>query len=219
MADLQQVVNTTRGQERRITCGNCDQPTRHFVVESVNTTRVVHGYTFTHNYEIVRCNGCDRISFRHHLRIVDLKKKEEVFVDREHLYPPHVAGRRKLSDDYQLPEQVGRIYRETHQALCAQQVVLAGIGIRALIEAVCREKNTTGATLEKRIDNLVTLGVLTAAGASILHKLRTMGNVAAHEVQPHSEKDLSVAFDVVEHLLEGVYLLPKKAAQFGDTKP
>jgi len=55
------------------------------------------------------------------------------------------------------------------------------------------------------------MGVLTKDGADILHSLRNMGNDAAHEVKPHSEVELNVAFDVVENLLENVYLLPQKA--------
>lgn len=50
-------------------------------------------------------------------------------------------------------------------------------------------------------------------GAKILHSLRIMGNQAAHKVKPHSEEDLRTAFDVVEHLLQGVYVLPAKASR------
>jgi hypothetical protein len=47
---------------------------------------------------------------------------------------------------------------------------------------------------------------------------RIMGNVAAHEVKPHKENELNTAFDVVEHLLVGVYLLPAKAAILPEKK-
>jgi hypothetical protein len=57
----------------------------------------------------------------------------------------------------------------------------------------------------------VGLGVLTQDGADILHKLRTLGNDAAHEVKPHSLQELGLAFDVVDHLLLGVYILPDHA--------
>jgi len=39
-----------------------------------------------------------------------------------------------------------------------------------------------------------------------------MGNAAAHEVKPHSAEDLAVGLDVVEYVLNGVYLLPKLAS-------
>ena len=52
--------------------------------------------------------------------------------------------------------------------------------------------------------------------ATALHSLRFMGNAAAHEMKAHLQKELNAAFDVVEHLLYGVYVLPKQAAQLPD---
>ena len=91
------------------------------------------------------------------------------------------------------------------------QPVLAGVGVRALVETICDDKQAAGSSLANRIDSLVTLGVLTQDGATILHKIRTLGNSAAHEVKPHSTESLGVAMDVCEHLLEGVYVLPHHA--------
>jgi hypothetical protein len=92
-------------------------------------------------------------------------------------------------------------------------MVLAGIGIRSIVEAVCTEKTATGHNLQQRIDALVTLGLITRDGATILHSLRFMGNAAAHEVTAHTESELDTAFDVVEHLLTTVYVLPHAAAR------
>jgi hypothetical protein len=64
----------------------------------------------------------------------------------------------------------------------------------------------------EQIDDLTKQGVLTTDGAAILHKLRTLGNTAAHEVKPHTQKQLGLALDVVEHLLMGVYVLPARAS-------
>jgi hypothetical protein len=138
----------------------------------------------------------------------DQERDEEYEIEKVELYPSRVAGRHKLRQAYFLPPVVARIYDETHAALCNKQPILAGIGIRALVETVCKEKNASGANLEARIDNLVALGVLTQAGAETLHSMRILGNVAAHEVKPHSEETLNLAMDVVEHLLNDVYILP-----------
>lgn len=48
------------------------------------------------------------------------------------------------------------------------------------------------------------------SGAAILHKIRSLGNAAAHEVKPHSNKQLALAMDIIEHLLKDVYILPKQ---------
>ncbi|WP_305800612.1 hypothetical protein, partial [Thiolapillus sp.] len=39
-------------------------------------------------------------------------------------------------------------------------------------------------------------------------ELRTLGNEAAHEVKPHNNATLTLALDVIDHLLKGVYILP-----------
>ena len=62
------------------------------------------------------------------------------------------------------------------------------------------------------------MGVLTKDGAEILHSLRILGNIAAHEVTPHSDDQLAVAMNVVEHLLNGVYILPKAASHLPKRK-
>lgn len=130
---------------------------------------------------------------------------------RETLYPPRVKERKPLTHLYYLPPNVASLYKETISALSNGSPVLAGIGVRALVEAVCKEREATGRTLEKQIDDLVEQGVLTSAGAGILHILRFMGNDAAHEAKPHKEEELLTALDVVENLLNSVYLIPGKA--------
>lgn len=71
-------------------------------------------------------------------------------------------------------------------------------------------------TYLKKKDDLVAKQILTPAGSAILHKIRTLGNVAAHEVKPHSDKQLRLAMDVVEHVLNDVYIIPTKVeVEFG----
>jgi len=88
--------------------------------------------------------------------------------------------------------------------------ILSGIGIRAIVEAVCKEKKTTGKNLQERIDDLVKKQLLTPASAEILHNLRVLGNKASHEVKPHNAEQLAVAMDVIDHLLMDAYILPLK---------
>ena len=87
------------------------------------------------------------------------------------------------------------------------------MGIRALVEAVCTEKQAKGKDLKQKIDDLVNIGVLTKEGAEVLHHTRLYGNKAAHEIAAMKETDLGVLMDIAENLLKNVYILPKKAAQ------
>jgi hypothetical protein len=155
---------------------------------------------------LVKCMGCDTVA------LFCRSTNSESFPDtNENIYPELKLGRVPIDGYDDLPQQLRQIYLETLKAMDANQPILAGIGIRAIIETVCKERNTSGSKLENQIDDLASQGVLTAAGAALLHKLRIIGNKAAHEVKPHSNKELSLAMEVINHLLLGVYILPLNA--------
>jgi hypothetical protein len=88
--------------------------------------------------------------------------------------------------------------------------VLTGIGIRAIVESVCIERGAADGDLFQKINALVALNSITKQEASVLHDLRFMGNEAAHKVKAHTPDELNLAFDVVEHLLNTMYLLPEQ---------
>ncbi|HZS08236.1 MAG TPA: DUF4145 domain-containing protein [Blastocatellia bacterium] len=211
--------NESKGEEYSLPCGRCLFETYHKVVMSIDVDGEARDwdYSYTNKYQIVQCQGCRTFSFRYyHTNSEDFFHDDEggtLYAVTQNLYPSRVAGRQKLNHTHFLPPSVASVYEETHSALCNKLPVLAGIGIRALIETVCKEKAASGHNLEQRIDGLVGMGVLTSEGAEILHSLRILGNEAAHEVKPHSETTLGTAMDVVEHLLQGVYILPKVAGR------
>jgi len=116
-----------------------------------------------------------------------------------------------MQEVYLLPRGVSTIYDEAHSALCGDLKIMAGFGIRAIVEAVCKDKEMSGRNLQIKIDSLAENGFITSDGAMILHSLRFIGNAAAHKMKAHSLEELNVAFDVIEYLLQGVYILPKQA--------
>jgi hypothetical protein len=204
-----------------VECRECKRKTKHLILASADiagSERLSWGYEMYWGVsnQIVQCQGCATISFR---RVSSDSESPPIQVgpeEYEHdelieLFPNPNEGRRALSDSHILPSKVKRVYEETIKSLNNEQPVLCGIGIRALIEAVAKEKQAPSRDLYGKINDLVSQGVLTQEGADILHKLRTLGNDAAHEVKPHSDRQLGLAMDVVDHLLQGVYILPHYA--------
>jgi len=63
-------------------------------------------------------------------------------------------GRILISDAILLPEKVERIYEETLSALNYRQQVLCGVGIRAIIETICKDKKESGKDLNEKIKSL-----------------------------------------------------------------
>lgn len=199
-----------------VRCRTCKRSTKHKILSDIhlegrsNTYEDFYGWD--DKFQIVQCQGCETLAFRKtHMNSENFRETgpndfEEV--EDIDIYPNPETVRNPVEDDYILPPKLRRIYHETLAAINSGQPVLAGIGIRAIVETVCENKNTVGDDLSKRINDLVTQGVLTNDGATILHKLRTLGNEAAHEVKPHDKLQLNLAINVIDHLLQGVYILP-----------
>ena len=213
--------NNLADKEGKVACGVCKSETAHLVLVNADASGTSNrGWNdelhWSESYQVVQCMGCKNISFCKIYSDSDTGYYQVAPDEWEHerhvqVFPNPTEGRVEISDSVLLPDNVSRIYKETIKTLNQSQPVLCGIGIRALLEAVVKEKKATGKDLYHKIDNLVGQGVLTKEGASILHKLRSMGNDAAHEVKPHAAVQLSLAMDVVEHLLQGVYILPHHA--------
>jgi hypothetical protein len=219
--EIDQKVN----EKCRVPCRNCGKKTNHSILKSVDVRNSEDwwGWWDEDSFQIVQCLGCDDISFRkvytNSENIDGDPDTGETWLDADiTIYPSRIVGRNKLRQVEFLPWQVARIYDETHAALCSKQPILAGIGIRALVEAVCQQEQASGKTLEQKIDNLVKLEVLTKSGAEMFHSTRLLGNVSAHEVKPHSEVMLNLAMDVVEHLLTNVYILPEATSKLPKRK-
>lgn len=209
-------VNTEHKIEPEVVCVKCAGKTSHKILASVDENGSEGDFDWHSGHQIIQCQGCKSLSYR-----IVSSNSEEYFYDEhgdchhietEKLYPPRLEGRRSLGDQtIYLPQEVRQIYDETSIALAVHAPVLAAVGLRSLVEQVCKEKEAVDGDLFTRIENLVETRVLTPASAAILHKIRTLGNAAAHEVKPHTERQLSLAMDIVEHLLKDVYILPKQA--------
>jgi hypothetical protein len=134
------------------------------------------------------------------------------------LYPSRLIGRKKLPWDAVMPYRIYRVYDQVHEALCTNLNILVGTGIRAVVEAVCTDQGLNKGNLESKIDGLVDEGVITKRDAGVLHSLRFMGNAAAHEVKAHTTEELSIALQIVEHVLTSVYTMPDLAQKLPKVK-
>lgn len=222
-------LNKSRGKSLAVTCNRCAIETKHKILAAVEVdhramnTWIEDGHEIeyeemwaTADYEIIRCLNCESVSFRESRMFsedtnFDPRIELDIPVERVEVYPKHLLGRKGITELSHLPSNVTEIYHETRSALANDLGILAGMGLRALIEAVCKEKKAKGKNLELLIDDLVTKGFLARMSADFLHSLRILGNAAAHDGKKHSDQDLLSALEIVENLLVTVYILPVRA--------
>lgn len=208
----------------RIVCGECDRETVHSILKLKQQTLHTDDFHIWDDFMIVQCRGCETTSFLHESTCSededwDPELEQMVPVPTVKIYPSRIAGRKAFDGLYELPHGLVRVYKETHAAICNQLNILAGIGIRSLIESVCKHQSIHGGTLKAKIDQLESQLLVTPTGAKILHSIRDLGNDAAHDARPSSSAQLGIAFDVVEHLLREVYILPKRSSQLSNPAP
>jgi hypothetical protein len=198
-----------------VVCGDCRRNTRHRAIVAVEQFDEVRaeGMQWWVLHYIIQCQGCYHLSFCRESRSTedtyhDDFGEEHMVIGRE-VYPVVVEGLRELEHAWRLPHNVRRVYEETYHAVSNGQPILAGAGIRAIVEAVAKERGGAGRDLKTLINDLKDKALITPAGADILHSLRFMGNVALHEAAAHGEGELRLGLQVIEHLLIGVYVLPE----------
>ncbi|MCY1222766.1 hypothetical protein D9M72_348700 [compost metagenome] len=210
-------------KKHQFPCKTCGREQVHLVVAQYNENggvdcRYGSASWLTEN-QIIQCQGCETVSFRVTESSSEAMDYDEFnrpyYPKTEKFYPARIIGVASMNeiDLLSMPGNIYKIYSETVQAIESGQNILAGIGIRALVEIVCEEKKIKGRSLYVKIQGLQDAGVVTEEGAKMLHHLRSLGNKAAHEVKAHSTEQLKTAIEVVGYMLLGTYTLPKKVEQ------
>ena len=209
-----EIVVQPKGELELPCAGRCAGKTYHRVLARAEVNENTEEWSFEARYEVIECMGCATVSFRRwSLFSEDWDFDADgnmVAAPNEELFPSRIEGDKGMADAYRLPPKVANLYKETREALAAKHRVLAGIGIRALVEAVCADQGAQGKDLEKRIDDLVTRGILAAKTAEFLHGTRLLGNEAAHEAEAQPEDVLTAAMGAAEFLLLHAYLMEER---------
>jgi hypothetical protein len=173
-------------------------------------------------YQVCKCQGCDAVRFR--VDAWDTYNIDPYTGEAEStitVYPEFVANKREPAITESLTDvapQVDRIYRETVAALNAGTLILAGAGLRAIVEAICQKENSKGGDLQQKIDGLVKQGKLAQRQADLLHEERYLGNFAIHEVEPPSQSEIEDGLVIVEAMLTTLYVVPQRGARLKEQR-
>jgi hypothetical protein len=190
-------------------CRQCSNDTNHETLQTHNITETDE-YHCANIYRIIRCLGCDTVSFREDFHdyqsAYDRGDGEWIYPTTTETYPKALAGHRALAAVGYVPPLVRTIYKETLGALREDAFILAGLGLRGTIEAICNDCQVPGRNLEERISKLAASGLITKREAERLHGIRFLGNDAAHKLKEPKHGQLMVALKIIEHLLNSLYI-------------
>lgn len=228
MGNIKKTYNLENTQEEteKIVCKECATETSHSIIATYkekgdDDCGGGNSFQWTNRNEIIQCLGCESVTFRvvscdsenwDHDYGSDPQEPDVIYHKTYKYYPSRFAGLQEV-DVYMMPDKIRGIYQETILAIENEQNILSGIGVRALVETICKDQNASGNNLLEKLDDLHANSIVTAEGLKALHKLRILGNESAHEVKAHSKEVLVLAFEVIKHMLDGTYILPQKISR------
>jgi transcriptional regulator CtsR len=173
-------------------------------------------------FEIIECAGCENTQFRYTygdetMARYDDNGEDVEYYDEIKCYPLSLNGHENLKNLYGLPLKIKTIYNETLEAFKVKSYILTGVGFRAIIEAICIDKNIAGKNLQQKINNLLKEKLITEKESKRLHSIRFLGNDSVHEMLSPEPKKLFIVLGIVEHLLNNLYLIDLNIDDYLDT--
>jgi len=208
----------------KVLCKTCKNETNHEIVHSHKLSWESDDLWGSDTYEIIRCLGCEEISFRHIGFFSEDYGPDGDLEEKLNIYPPRTENSLTAKAYYSASPLIRALYKQVIDTYNIQCWTLCAIGIRAIIEGICQEQGVKSGTildslkgttrvskgLDGKIAGLHEKGILSLKHSKLLHELRFLGNDAAHELIQPSASELILAIDVLEHTIENVYELDDK---------
>jgi Domain of unknown function (DUF4145) len=194
--------------KRKLYCNRCRRDTNHNIRASYISSSYDDDSEVGESEEnlLCECAGCEAATLL--IKYSSTAFEEEMVSS----YPERKAEWRSQKFFVNIPRKLRQTYKETVDAYNRESLLLCTLGLRALIEGVCDDKQAKGKTLEEKIDALGEHFGKTNI-TSYLHGFRFSGNEAAHQLEPLSKEDCSQAITVMEDLMNYLYDLDYKASR------
>jgi hypothetical protein len=208
-------------------CNRCGRNTRHDVLavspheEDTTEGNSAEGDALHERYEMLECRGCGDISLRH-------TKNDEFgpFVVR---YPPAIARRKphwlhdrsssrvysptyvEFDDGFEkiivsIPEGIIEPMYEVYIALQNDCLRLCAMGVRAALEALMIDKVEDHRNFTKNLDELEKAHYISHRNRTSLEAILEVGHAATHRGWDPSSNDINTILDIMENLIQSVYL-------------
>ena len=198
-------------------CNSCGPRTKHIVLasnktkynEEIDTIGAVSGFD---KYEMLQCQGCESVKLKH------TSWFSEDLDEAVYYYPPNIS--RKLPDwQSSLPLPFRSLLREVYAALHADSRQLSLMGTRAVLDLVMLGKIGDIGTFADKLKALEEKGFIGTQQHECLAAAFDAGSAAMHRGYNADVTQINQVMDIIENLLEAVYVLPGAADELKKTTP
>lgn len=172
----------------------------------------------TDAYQMLKCLGCDSISFKHISWFSENRDSQGNIRPELAYYPPSIYRTEPTwlneLDNILEGEEHKFIYdlmKEIYSSLHNDSRRLATMGIRALIEHIMIKKVSDQGSFPRNIDKFEEMGFISVSQKEILKAVLEAGHATIHRSYSPTVEDLHTCMDIAESIVESVYIHPTKA--------
>jgi hypothetical protein len=167
---------------------------------------------WSRRYEMLACCGCDSVLLRETSSWSEDPEPSSTY------YPPPVS--RSLPGwRHKLPHRLNSLLGEVYAALHADSRTLALMGARTLVDVVILDKVGDVGTFPEKLEKMEQDGLVGRQNREFLAVALDAGSAAAHRGYSPKIDQLNQVMDIVENLLQAVYVLHGAAEELKKSTP
>jgi hypothetical protein len=163
-------------------------------------------------HQMFECCGCKSVVVRRSHEFSEWDYPDVRF------FPPPVS-RHKPDWFHQIPASLRSLLMEVYNSLDADTRALPLMGARALLDMVIVDKVGDGGTFADKLRELESQGFISQKNREILDAALDAGSAAAHRGYAPKLADVHAVMDIVENLLQAIYVLDKIALEIKKSTP
>jgi hypothetical protein len=198
-------------------CNACGHETKHLVVARrvVEDSERIDDYgsvSWTETYEMLECCGCEGVTLRHKSWFSEDPGEETKY------YPPRIS-RQLPKWRLKLPRRIQDLTNEIYAALYNDSQRLVLMGARALVDLVIIDKVGDVGNFKEKLEALEAQGFIAPKSRHILAAAFDLGSAAAHRGHRAKPEHVEHVMDIIENLLQAVYVLEDAAKELKESTP
>jgi hypothetical protein len=205
-------------KQEKVHCNECRRKTDHRLLKSGtgdcgSEEHDEYSTVFWETrFDLFQCCGCLEMVLRRTYHF----SEDDGFDIR--YFPPRVS-RHLPPWAYELPYNIKSVLEEVYRSLDADNRRLPLMGARAILDIVMVEKIGDIGGFGQKLEALEDRGFVSSKNREVLNAALDAGSAAAHRGYFAKSVDVNTVMDIVENLLQAVYVLQEAAEQLKKSTP
>lgn len=190
----------------KLHCNSCRITTKHLLLKTHRDTGSdeERGFYWQTDSEMFECCGCSSVLLRQTHHFSEDPEPEVTF------YPPP-ASRWLPQWQWSLPHKLRGLLAQIYKALQANSLSLAMMGARAILDTAIIDTVGDHGSFGKNLEAMKNKGYLSVKNCEYLDVAFDAGSASAHRSHNPDQDQINTVMDIVENMLQSLFVLEKKA--------